>query len=354
MHQDGVIQLEVKLTGILSTYAMAPGESAAPYGTEVYPGVNAHHHQHLFCLRLDPSIDGHQNTVFEVDSVASDSPVGSKENRYGNAFMTKKTPLKTMGTGISDYQPIRTWDISNTNKLNPHSKNPVSYKIVSREVPGLMPKENSLVWDRAGFARHALHVTKYADEEKFPAGRHVPQNSGRPSQGKSSPNNVVLRSMFNELTTSQACQHGSQPMQTPASKTRTSSCGTRSVSLTSRRRRTTQSCLPSPCRCCFVRETSSRRTRQWTSPRRSPARLAAFAMEGSRTAHEACLMLWLCTPLDIQINLCKSRHSCKVNGSCVWQNQRNRPNVFRKDLCTTTVASRPTCRVRVQLKCGSI
>jgi primary-amine oxidase len=184
MHQDGVIQLEVKLTGILSTYALAPGESAAPYGTEVYPGVNAHHHQHLFCLRLDPSIDGHNNTVFEVDAVASDAPVGSKENRYGNAFMAKKTALKTMATGISDYNPCRTWDISNTNKLNAHSKNPVSYKLVSREVPGLMPKEGSLVWDRAGFARHAIHVTKYADEEKFPAGRHVPQNSGKPSQGE--------------------------------------------------------------------------------------------------------------------------------------------------------------------------
>lgn len=39
-HQDGTIQLEIKLTGILNTYSMAPGESAAPWGTEVYPGVN--------------------------------------------------------------------------------------------------------------------------------------------------------------------------------------------------------------------------------------------------------------------------------------------------------------------------
>lgn len=45
LHQDGVIQLDIKLTGILNTYAMAPGESAAPWGTEVYPGVNAHNHQ---------------------------------------------------------------------------------------------------------------------------------------------------------------------------------------------------------------------------------------------------------------------------------------------------------------------
>lgn len=45
LHQDGVIQLDIKLTGILNTYALAPGESAAPWGTEVYPGVNAHNHQ---------------------------------------------------------------------------------------------------------------------------------------------------------------------------------------------------------------------------------------------------------------------------------------------------------------------
>lgn len=88
LHMDGTIQLEIKLTGILNTYALAPGESAAPWGTEVYPGVNAHNHQHLFCLRLDPNIDGPNNSVFQVDASRSDAPVGSKENFYGNAFST--------------------------------------------------------------------------------------------------------------------------------------------------------------------------------------------------------------------------------------------------------------------------
>jgi primary-amine oxidase len=36
----------------------------------------------------------------------------------------------------------------------------VSYKLVSREVPAMLPKEGGLVWKRAGFARHAVHVTK--------------------------------------------------------------------------------------------------------------------------------------------------------------------------------------------------
>ena len=160
--QDGTIQLEIRLTGILNTYALNPGESAAPWGTEVYPGVNAHNHQHLFCLRLDPNIDGPNNTVFQVDAVAGEGEVGSKENPYGNAFYAKKTKLATPAGARSDYDgsTSRTWEMANTNKINPYSKKPVSYKLVSREVPPLLPKEGSLVWKRAGFARHAVHVTK--------------------------------------------------------------------------------------------------------------------------------------------------------------------------------------------------
>ena len=50
--------------------------------------------------------------------------------------------------------------LTTTLQLNPYSHKPVSYKLVSREVPPLLPKEGSLVWKRAGFARHAVHVTK--------------------------------------------------------------------------------------------------------------------------------------------------------------------------------------------------
>lgn len=124
--------------------------------------MNAHNHQHLFCLRIDPNIDGPKNTVFAVDAVASDEPVGSTKNKYGNAFYAKRTKLSTTGEAMTDYNgaTVRTWDISNTNKLHPYSKKPASYKLVSREVPGLLPKPGSLVWKRAGFARHSVHVTK--------------------------------------------------------------------------------------------------------------------------------------------------------------------------------------------------
>jgi primary-amine oxidase len=59
----------------------------------------------------------------------------------------------------------------------------VSYKLVSREVPSLLPKPGSLVWKRGGFARHAVHVTPYAEDQLYPAGKYVPQTSGEPSVG---------------------------------------------------------------------------------------------------------------------------------------------------------------------------
>lgn len=97
-----------------------------------------------------------------TDAVASEAPVGSPENYYGNAFFAKRTKFSIVGESATDYDgsTSRTWDICNTNKLHPYSKKPSSYKLVSREVAKLLPKEGSLVWKRAGFARHTVHVTK--------------------------------------------------------------------------------------------------------------------------------------------------------------------------------------------------
>lgn len=150
---------------------MLPGEDTHGWGTEVYPGVNAHNHQHMFCLRVDPNVDGPNNTVFMSDTVASDAPVGSPENFYGNAFYAKRTKFTTTGEAMTDYNGAtsRTWDIANESKLHPYSKKPSSYKLVSREVPSLLPKEGSLVWKRAGFARHAVHVTKCKNPSLFDA-----------------------------------------------------------------------------------------------------------------------------------------------------------------------------------------
>ncbi|KAK7204349.1 copper amine oxidase [Myxozyma melibiosi] len=184
-HMDGTIQLEIKLTGILNTYILGEGEDTRGFGTQVYPGVNAHNHQHLFNLRINPMIDGLNNSVQMVDAVPSDEPVGSPNNFYGNAFLPKITPFKTTGEAITDYNGAtsRTWDMINPSRKHPYSGKPASYKLVSRESPMLLPKEGSLVAKRAAFARHTVHVTPYVDRQFYPAGKYVPQTSGEPSRG---------------------------------------------------------------------------------------------------------------------------------------------------------------------------
>lgn len=75
--QDGTINFEIKLTGELSTNLLSEGEAHPTHGTLVAPGVNAQHHQHLFCARLDMAVDDAQGgkglLVSEVGVMESSS-----------------------------------------------------------------------------------------------------------------------------------------------------------------------------------------------------------------------------------------------------------------------------------------
>ena len=75
-YQDGTIQLEVKLTGIVSNGAVMPGETP-PWGELVAPQVYGPIHQHFFNVRLDMTVDGPHNAVYEVNTVAD--PAGPGE-----------------------------------------------------------------------------------------------------------------------------------------------------------------------------------------------------------------------------------------------------------------------------------
>lgn len=177
---DGTYKLEVKLTGMLNTYCMHPSEQAAPYGTEVAPAINAQNHQHIFSLRVDPEVDGPNNSVVQSDAVPADIPVGCEGNFYGNGFYSKKTLLRTAQEGATNYchETSRSWDIINPNSINETAKKPVAYKILNSSCPGLLAQPGSVVWKRAGFARKSLWVLPYRDYELFPAGDYVCQSAG--------------------------------------------------------------------------------------------------------------------------------------------------------------------------------
>lgn len=186
--QDGTIKLEVRLTGILNTYVCADDEDAGPWGTRVYPQVNAHNHQHLFSLRMHPRIDGDNNSAATADAIPGPGATGSPQNMYGNSFMSKKTTFKNVDESLTNATTTRTWDLFNPSKINAFSGKPSSYKLVSTFAAPLMAKEGSLVRKRAPWAAYTAGVVPYKDENLgygrlYPSGDHVAQWSGDGSRG---------------------------------------------------------------------------------------------------------------------------------------------------------------------------
>jgi primary-amine oxidase len=172
---DGTIQLEVKLTGIMSTMAVAPG-AEPDHASMVAPQLAAPYHQHLFNVRLDVDVDGPDNIVYEVDAVTDPS---GPDNPLGNAFGVQATELRSEQAAqrLVDPARSRTWKI-----VNPHVRNrvgqPVAYKLVPGPTPTLLASPDSSVGRRATFATRNLWVTPYEPAERRAAGDYPNQHAG--------------------------------------------------------------------------------------------------------------------------------------------------------------------------------
>ncbi len=171
LYLDGTIQLEVKATGLVFASA-TPGE----YASEVAPGLGAPFHQHLFCARLDMTVDGVRNAVDEVE--AERVPMGP-DNPYGNAFRRRVTRLTSEQDAQRDNEGsvVRTWHIVNPDKRNALGR-PVGYALHPENKATLLADERSSIHARAGFSTHNLWVTPYRADERYPAGDFVNQNPG--------------------------------------------------------------------------------------------------------------------------------------------------------------------------------
>ena len=175
LYQDGNIQLEVKLTGILSLGAFPPNEKPK-YGNLVAPQVYAPNHQHFFNVRLDFDLDGTANTVQQVDIVAD--PIDDK-NPFENAFHARAATLETekQARANLNMESCRTWKI-----VNPHVKNhvgePVGYKFFPGDNAVPLASKNAWWRKRAGFVNHHVWVTPYAEDECYAAGDHPNQSRG--------------------------------------------------------------------------------------------------------------------------------------------------------------------------------
>jgi primary-amine oxidase len=175
LYQDGNIQFEIKLTGILSLGAAQPGEKPA-FGAMIAPQLYAPNHQHFFNVRLDFDLDGTANTVQRVD-VIPDPP--GEHNPFENAFRAKPTDLKTEKAARShlNLETARTWKV-----INPHVKNAVGEPVGYRFLPGdnSYPFASPNAWwrKRAGFVNHHVWVTPFMEDEKYAAGDYPNQSTG--------------------------------------------------------------------------------------------------------------------------------------------------------------------------------
>jgi primary-amine oxidase len=175
LYTDGTIEYEVKLTGVISTGALAPGERPA-HGTMVAPGLYGPHHQHFFCVRLDMAVDGNANSVVQVDS--EPAPAGP-ENPMGTAWVTKRTVYGSESEAQAQIDPLRGryWRIENPEKVSALG-DPVAFKLVPGENVAPMFAPDSRFAQRAGFTRNHVWVTAYDPEQRFAAGDYPYQHKG--------------------------------------------------------------------------------------------------------------------------------------------------------------------------------
>jgi len=175
LYQDGNIQFEIKLTGILSLGSFPEGLKPK-YGSLVAPQLYAPNHQHFFCVRCDFDLDGTSNSVYEVNILPDQL---DSSNQFENAFYAKSTLLENELEARSDLhlESSRYWKIVNHQRKN-HVGEPVAYKFLGGDNCKPYASKNAYWRKRAGFVENHVWVTPFEESEKFAAGPHPNQSQG--------------------------------------------------------------------------------------------------------------------------------------------------------------------------------
>ena len=174
-YQDGAIQLEVKMTGVISRRRRARGVEADLGRAGRAPGLWPH------SSALLQRADGHDGRRAGQLGVRGEHGGRSPgpANPHHNAFHTEATLLRSEGQAQRILDPLagRFWKIVNPSVLNRLGE-PVAYK--------LMPGENVLpfagpeasVTKRAAFMTKHLWVTRHDPRERYAAGEYPNQHAG--------------------------------------------------------------------------------------------------------------------------------------------------------------------------------
>ncbi|MFZ0216433.1 MAG: primary-amine oxidase [Candidatus Dormiibacterota bacterium] len=175
LNQDGSIEYQVKLTGVMSNGAVDDGVRPS-HGTVVAPNVYGPNHQHFFNVRLDMMVDGLRNSVSEVNGVAD--PAGP-ENPSGGCWRAVQTLLERESDAQRLVNPLsgRYWRIANPGVRNGLGDE-AAYKLLPGENVGHFFHPGASGLQRAGYIAKHVWVTPFDPDQMHAAGAYPNQSPG--------------------------------------------------------------------------------------------------------------------------------------------------------------------------------
>lgn len=195
-HQDGTLELELELSGILlakgvaaATCAgcpsLAAGEAPAEEGAETRFGVLvdqrvlAPNHQHFVNVRLDFDVDGTENSALEMNARGAEA---GPNNELGNAVVMERTllPKELAARRQLDSGASRKWELFNPTKPGPLGHLP-GYVLLPGESSQPHAPADGALRKRAGFVEHHVWITRMKPDEVYAGGAWP--NQGREGQG---------------------------------------------------------------------------------------------------------------------------------------------------------------------------
>lgn len=172
----GGITIETRATGIVSVVPIDEGKTS-DYGNVVFPGVLAQNHQHIFAVRIDPTIDSYSSLDTAV--VVEENhpiPMNPETNPFGNGYEVRRRVVTNAEYADAEPKLHRAVKMENSKKTNAVSGRHVGYKFVPNPTQLMLADEGSTQARRAPYAKHHLWVTGYREGELWAAGEFTNQS----------------------------------------------------------------------------------------------------------------------------------------------------------------------------------
>ncbi|UFS58669.1 primary-amine oxidase [Subtercola endophyticus] len=173
LYQDGRIELEVKLTGMLSASGFEDGDEVR-YGRVVSKNVQTPTHQHYFGIRLDAAVDGEKNRLVEEHA---EGETDESLDPYGNAVRNVRVPLLSESVAAQRVDPsiARRWRIESADAVNRYGE-PTAYRLSLPNTVRSYSRPGSVMARRAPFIHQHLWATQADPSENFIGGQY-PNNA---------------------------------------------------------------------------------------------------------------------------------------------------------------------------------